>query len=314
MKLEEGVPTLFLTHQKADPDAIGSIFFLKERFEGDVGLPNEPGKTGRRLLEALEMDYTLDPNIDRYEQIIVVDTPNYEQLGPLEPPLERISVIDHHPSPGWDGDLKDYIYEDRRSCAEIVYDLVDPGSVSPKEGKALIAGMMTDTSFFKRADESTFSTLLEVMKRSGVTIEEAVELVSVERSFSEKICRFKGMRRLDYNRINGYLISSTVVGSFESSVSSLILKAGADIAFSGSQRDHRILVSGRASSEMVELGIDLGGFFDEIAEGYYGTGGGHRGAAVLKGCGDVEETLDDCVDRMHRKISEKGWERDVSRN
>ncbi|MFO8110679.1 MAG: DHH family phosphoesterase [Thermoplasmata archaeon] len=307
-KVRPGLKTLFLSHQSADPDAIGCLYFLQKRYEGDVALPNPPDRRGKPLAEYLGLDYGLPPLKTNYEQYVVVDTPNPQQLDPIELPLNKTVIIDHHPSNGWDIDV---FTEERTSCAEMIYELVDPETLSKDEGIALVAGILTDTSGFSRGTCETFRILSDIMDASGITIPEVYSIISSERSYSEKICRLKGAERSSHLRENGFLIAYTYVKSFESSVCGMLLRAGADIAFTGSQRGDEFLISSRCLNEMVEHGVSLGEIFHDLAEDVQElSGGGHTGAAVLKGKGDVKEYMTLLVQRTQGLIREK----DISRS
>ncbi len=308
MEFEKGIPTLFLSHQNADPDAIGSLNFLKSRIGGEIALPDAPDSTGKRLVNYLDIKYTLNPDFSEYEQGIVIDTPDPEQLKPIElDGIEKLIVIDHHPTNHWDGKI---IYEERTSCAEIVFDLLKPDKLSKKEAIGLMAGMITDTSHFKRADPLTFRTAADILEKGGISLQQVTDIIKEDRRYSEKISRLKGAKRSKYLEINGYLIAYTKVSSFESSVSNLLLIAGADISFTASQRDDKFLISGRAKEELTKSGIDVGKILKTIGDTKEGvSGGGHLGAAVLKGTGEVDEFLDECVDCAVNEIREQGLNR-----
>ncbi len=305
MRIKKGLSTLFLSHQNADPDAVGSIFFLKNRIGGDIGLPDPPDEVAKRLVEYFSMEYTLEPDLSKYEQIIVIDTASREQLRPIEiDDVEDLIVIDHHSSNHWKHDV---IFQKRTSCAEIVYDLIHPEEITEKEAVGLLAGIMTDTSHFRRADFQTFRIASEIMEKSSVKVEQVANIIEKERSYSEKICRLKGIQRSDYIEVNGYLVAYTRVKVFESSVSNLLLNAGADIGFTGSKRDGMFLISGRVDADLVDSGIDIGKIFKDIAASETEvSGGGHEGAAVLKGIGDCDKYLEKCVDHAVDHIRKKG--------
>lgn len=308
MIIKKGIPTLFLTHQNADADGIACLYFLREKFGGDVGLPNVPSRTGKKLANYLDMDYIVEPRLETYEQIIIVDTPDPNQLSPIDLDDRDFIVIDHHSRHHWSRDI---IYKDRTSCAEIVYELVDPAKLYYKEGFALTAGILTDTSNLKRADWQTLKTLSDILYRTDVSLNEVRKMLQGSRSFSEKICRLKGAKRLNYKKVNGLLIAFSKVSSFESSISSMLLKTGADIGFTVSDRDGgKFLLSARGREEITKKGIHLGDILKEISSRYEGiTGGGHPGAAVLKGDGDADDILNECVEKTVEIILERDIER-----
>ncbi len=307
--IRPGLKTLFLSHQNADPDAIGSLYFLHNRYGGEVALPNSPDRKGKPLAEYLEFEYQFPPLKEDYEQYVVVDTPTPSQLDPISVPTKKAVLIDHHTTNGWDVDI---IKEDKTSCAEIIYDMVSPKTLSKDEGIALIAGILTDTSGLRRANVDTLRTLAEMMELSGVAISEVYSIISSQRTYSEKICRLKGAERSKHVREKGFLIAYTYVSSFESSVSEMLLRVGADISFSGSQRSNEFLISCRSKNEVINRGVDMGKLFHRLTEKEDNiSGGGHPGAAVLKGKGDVEEYMEKLVRRTRAVIKEKGISKPV---
>jgi len=310
MKIEKGLTTLFLSHQNADPDAVGCLYFLTQRYGGTAGLPTQPDRMGKKLLDHLDMEVMIEPEVSGYEQIVIVDTPNPSQLEPIEfeeEDMERAKIIDHHHTNSWDRDI---FFKNKNSCAEIIFDMVEPEGLEKDETIALIAGILTDTSFLRRGDADTFRILSEIMRSSQVSINEVSQILSHEVPYSEKISRFKAASRLDYKKVNGYFVAYTNVSSFESSVSSMLLMMGADVAFTMSKRGKDIRISARAVDEMVDEGFDLGELFKSIANSKENfSGGGHEGAAVLNGTDGNEKLIRECVGLTVEWIKDQGLER-----
>lgn len=303
MKIDKGKKTLILIHNNSDPDAIGSAFFLKNRYSGVVATPGKPDKLGKKLLNYLDLELDYSINED-YEQLIILDTPDPRQLEPFEYDEDEALIIDHHNTKNWNTDVE---YFSRTSCAEIVFDLIKPDSLSKKETIALISGIITDTSDLRRGDFRTFRTLGNILELNGTTLNEVREIISESMSYSEKIARLKGAERLSYCETNGIIIAKSKVSSFESSVSGSLLGLGADISYTGSQRDEEYLISGRAKEDIIERGFDIGSIFKDLSEECSDlSGGGHEGAGVLSGKGDVEKYLNKCVNRSLKKIRELG--------
>ncbi len=304
MEIKKDEDILFLIHQHADPDALGSAYFLQKRWGGTVASPTGPNGTGKNLLTFLGLELKKDIDIDGFDRIFVLDTPDPAQLEPYSLPEKKRFVIDHHKNSSWDEEI---LSDDRTSCCEIVYDLVEPDDLTEKEGVGLIAGILTDTSSLKRGDAKTFSTLSEIMKSSGVSLDRVRSVLFERRSYSEKIARLKGAKRATHHEVNGFIIATTNIGAFEGSVSSYLLEGGADIAFSGSEKDESFRISGRADNEIVEQGLDIGGIFQVLSkEDVDVSGGGHPGAAVLTGEGALKTYLDKCIERVYNEIDERG--------
>lgn len=312
MRIKEGKSTLFLIHQHADPDAIGSSYYLSRIFSGDVASPTSPNKSGKNLLSFLNFEIQHSVNFEDYEQVIVLDTSGPDQLAPLDPPSDGtlVLVIDHHLSNSW-GEEVELHFEDRTSCSEIVYEITDTETLTRKEGIALAAGILTDTSFLKRGDSRTFLSLGEILEKSGIDLYEVKDILYERRSYSEKVARLKGVKRSSFIETDGFIIAHTEIGAFEGSVASYLLKGGADIAlgFNHSEEKDFLRISGRVVKDMVEKGIDLGKIFRNLSKQRKDTeGGGHPGAAVLTVSNVSEEKnhyLELCLDSIISLIKEK---------
>lgn len=304
MEIEKDEKILFLIHQHADPDAVGSAYFLQRRWGGKVASPTGPSGTGKNLLTFLRLSLHNDIDFSNFDRIIVLDTPDPGQLEPFESPEDKRFIIDHHRNSSWDEEI---FFRDRTSCSEIVYEMEEPEELTREEGVALIGGILTDTSSLHRGTFETFEVLSEIMKKSGVTLDEVRSILFDKRSYSEKIARLKGAQRSSQIEVNGFIIAKTEIGAFEGSVSSYLLRGGADIAFSGSENDDRFRISGRALEEALEKGIDIGRLFKSLQEDYSEvSGGGHPGAGVFSGEGSLEKYLDLCIEKIVDEIKEKG--------
>ncbi len=304
MEIEKDEKLLFLIHQHADPDAVGSAYFLQRRWGGKIASPTGPSGTGKNLLTFLGLSLYNDIDFSKFDRIIVLDTPDPCQLGPFEPPKDKRFIIDHHRNSSWDEEI---FFRDRTSCSEIVYEMEDPEELTKEEGVALIGGIFTDTSSLHRGTSETFEVLSKIMEKSGVSLDELRSILFDKRSYSEKIARLKGAQRSSRIEVNGFIIVKTEIGAFEGSVSSYLLRGGADIAFSGSEDDEVFRISGRAVEDVLEKGIDIGRVFKSMQKGYSEvSGGGHPGAGVLSGKGSLEKHLDLCIEKIIDEIKEKG--------
>lgn len=307
MEIEKDEKILFLIHQHADPDAIGSAYFLQNSWGGRIASPTGPSGTGKNLLTFLGFELVHDIDLIKFDRIVVLDTPDPAQLEPFYPAEEKRLVIDHHSNSAWDGEV---LFENRTSCCEIVYDMERPNKLTKKEGIALISGILTDTSSLNRGSSETFKTLSEIMEKSNVSLEEVKSILYDRRSYSEKIARLKGAQRVSLKEVNGLIIAKTRIGAFESSVSNYLLRGGADVSLSGSEDEGLFRISGRASEEVLKEGLDLGNIFQSLSKGNTDiSGGGHPGAAVLSGEGDLKTIMDVCIGKILEDIKEKGMGR-----
>jgi nanoRNase/pAp phosphatase (c-di-AMP/oligoRNAs hydrolase) len=255
----------------------------------------------------LEIDVTEKPDLSQYDKVIVVDTASPDRLGDYQKDLGNLIVIDHHmKGDKWQAKYH-YTDENRSSCSEIIYEILRLGSreITHKIGIALCAGILTDSGKFSYADSKTMRIFSDIMEEGKVGMDEVLSIFSDdhETDYSKRISRLKGAQRLKYERISGYIIATSFVGSFESSVCVSLLNIGADCAFVGSQRGEDFRISGRANQTLVSVGMHLGDLFSQIGSENGCEGGGHDGAAGLTGTGDVEAFLNICLFSAKNAIS-----------
>jgi len=288
-----------LLHGNADPDALGSAYAIQRAFP-DVVIA-APGGLDRvsKVIAAklgIEVRDAVDPA--EYDLVAAVDASSREQLG--LPDLGEVAVvIDHHaPSGDWNGPLH-LIDESRRSCAELVHDLLREADHVPDRSTALAlaAGMLTDSGHFRFANPDTLDTMAALMRETGIGMDEVLDLTDLAPDVSERISQLKGAQRLRFERIGDGVAAVSLGSAHESSVCKALLMIGADIAFVGSQRDERFRISARARQDMVRKGLHLGKLLDEVGGETQNSGGGHAGAAGLTGVGDVEAVLNICLSK-----------------
>ena len=198
----------------------------------------------------------------------------------------------------WDGALF-YCDESRRSCAEIVFEILKRAGteVDRRLGLALAVGMLTDSGHFRFANSALMRTFSEVMEVSGINMDEVMDLTDLEPDVSERISQLKGAQRMRFDRLGDHIVAISLGSAHESSVCKAMLNIGADVAFVGSQRDERFRISARARQDVVRKGLHLGKLLDEVGGETSNNGGGHAGAAGLTGVGDVEAVLNICMSK-----------------
>jgi len=203
-----------------------------------------------------------------------------EKLKDIVLASEHIIALDHHiaTSPPF---VSVVLIKKYTSASEIVLDMIiemnhtEILETNYKLATALIGGILYDTAFLSHATKKTFE-LLSILVEKGDYRKILHCLKHIPRDISERIARLKGAQRAQVLRLNDYLIVITHVGSYESSVASALIGLGADVALSISKKKNGFRVSGRSRGM-----INLGEIFQQIAEKYKGTGGGHPGAAAI---------------------------------
>ncbi|MCL2606986.1 MAG: DHH family phosphoesterase [Methanomassiliicoccaceae archaeon] len=299
--LLEGKNKVILVHGNADADAVGSAYALAECFPtAAIYAPVGVDRIAKIVVDKLGIRILGECDISEYEQVVVVDTSSPEQFKPIEIKIPANSiVIDHHrPTGKWEDVI--FICDDRRTaCCEIVYEIICSSGIdiSRNTGMALLCGMLTDSGHFSFANTDMLRVFAEIMDKTGIEMDEALNFPRSDVGISERVAVLKGMERSKFDRVGDMIVAISYGGSFEASVCKALLSAGADIVFVGSQRDERFRLSARADQGMVRSGIHLGEIMKDLGKETETDGGGHAGAAGLSGIGDVEAMLHICMQR-----------------
>lgn len=299
---------LVLLHGNADPDALGCAYAIARAFpEADICAPGGMDKIAKVVASKLNIKVLERADMAKYDQIVVVDTSSPDQLGEFASVPPETIIIDHHArSDRWGG--RTYYCDDtRKSCAEIVYQILRASGVKVERdaGLALLAGMLTDSGHFRYSNGALLRSFADLMEEAGVEIDEVTSMTDLEPDVSERISQLKGAQRIRFDRIGDRIVAISVGSAYESSVCKGMLSIGADVAFVGSQRDEHFRLSARARPEMVRMGLHLGRMLEDVGTETSNDGGGHGGAAGLVGVGDVEAILNICMQRTMDFLREK---------
>lgn len=291
---------LVLVHGNADPDALGCAYAIFSSFpQVTVVAPGGLDRVSKLIADRLDFRPRELADVGDFDKVVILDTSSPDQLAPMLDLPERCIVLDHHaPNERWRSHLY-HCDETKRSCAEIVYQLlkVSRAKLAREAGLALLAGMLTDSGHFKYATPSLLATFAEIMDGCGIEMDEVYDLVDLEQDISERISQLKGAQRMRFERVGDRLVAISLGSAFESSVCKALLGMGADVAFVGSQRGEQFRVSARARQDVVRMGMHLGKMLGDVGAETMGDGGGHGGAAGLMGVGDVEAILNICMSR-----------------
>jgi len=287
---------LYLCHRNADPDAIGSSFALSQAFGGTIGVVDDLSRLGATLTEAIGAHVILKPQFQDYDLVVVVDTSVKLQVGGnLQVPY---ALIDHHLDKGLLDDALFYIQRPAKSTAEIVWRILkDNGKMPDRDSAlALMAGIVSDTGRFKRATPETFTVAAELLAEGGFSYEEALEVLSIPTSVSQRIAVLKAASRAEVLRHGDWIIASSVVNSFEGVAAMSLVDLGADVAFVAGRhgKGERIRISARSSRAAAREGLNLANLLGEVGQAFNGDGGGHMSASAMEAVGDPSVILDAC--------------------
>ena len=275
-------------HVNADPDCVGSAFALREAFGGTVAASDGLNRPGERLAKLLAFDHERIAHPENFDLIVAVDTGSRSGLGPLGARVGDPLVVDHHaygdlharaPAKAWDAE--------RASCAEVVLSLLDAAGKkpSPAAARALLAGLITDTARFRYADAHALRAAARLQEIGGLRMEEMYdglrEADDEDDEIDARVAALKAAQRAQVERVGRFLLATSDVGSWDAAAANALVRAGADVAIVGTERSAEARLSLRGSARART--IHLGEVANEVARAIDWSGGGHEGAAGLRG-------------------------------
>jgi len=253
------------------------------------------------------LSFHMDKEIFNADVIIIVDSNNLDQVKLLNnKDLNTPFIfIDHHLNlqlnyPSNKSSLN-LIFENYSSTSEIVLELFNDFSVKlPIPHRYLLtSAILTDSGFLKYGNTKTIKNLNNILQ-SQIEIQDIIPLLERERDVSEKIAIIKALQRVKLVRINNWLIGISHLSSFTASAASILTKVGFDVGIvvSEDKSDYRITIRAR-KQVCLKTGLHLGKIIRKINDV---NGGGHDGAATLNGKNNVEETLNQLIDKIKETL------------
>jgi nanoRNase/pAp phosphatase (c-di-AMP/oligoRNAs hydrolase) len=302
---------LLLCHHNSDPDAVCSAFAcqgllkkIKPKLNIEIGTGQGVSKLTKNLFRYIPVVVNMQPNVEKAEAIIMLDTNTIQQLDTLADRVARatapIIVVDHHSAhPDTQAICRLCITnEEASSTCNIVYGFYKEQNLKPNpdEAKALFLGMAYDTRHFVLADSATFKAVADLVD-SGVNAQEALAMLALPMDFSERVARVKACRRAKIVRIDNWIIAFSHVSAFEASAARALVDLGVHMAAVAGKKGDSVEISLRCTREFTEktsvhLGRDIA---RPLGEALLGQGGGHAMAAGVNGKGDVKAALKRCL-------------------
>ena len=285
---------LLLVHHHADADSVGSAIALAAAFPGArISATNGLSAAGRVMAERLEVEIEERPPESWDGTLVVVDTSNPEHCAPL-PECESVVVIDHHQTPGkWPAGTLLVHESTAKSTAEIMTRLLAQLGVglTPEMALPLLAGVYADTGHFRHATRDSFE-VAHTLAAAGGDPREAMILLDRVRPQAQRALFLKAAQRLKFSQEGKWLLATTRTGSFESGTARLLVILGADVALAASgNKKGQVRLSSRASSAIIEAGLNLAQLLETLADEQGGSAGGHPGAAGFQAQGDPDALL-----------------------
>ncbi len=297
-----------LLHHNADPDAVGSgvalaIGLKQLGVECRVVAPLGLSAQSKKLLQAYP--YPIEEDASQLsEMVIVVDTGSSAQLPAQALNNKKVVVIDHHtPGDVAKSALISFVDEKCRATAVVIYYLLLGMNVKITREIAtyLIAGIVADTGFLRMCRNEEVHVLDALLKK-GVDLQHIMNVLHVERDYSERIAVLKGVRRVELYSVGEVIVAITEIGSYESMVALSLLKLGADVGVAANIQKDEIRISCRVRSSVAQQ-INMLEIFSQLENLLNGKSGGHITAVSFNG--KAPENWDKAREQIVKAISEK---------
>ncbi|MFX1256457.1 MAG: bifunctional oligoribonuclease/PAP phosphatase NrnA [Promethearchaeota archaeon] len=314
---------LITTHDLVDIDGLTSVFVLKffiEQFNNSNGIRcifPEFSKPTREFVIKLskrfpKINFTFEKevNLSEIDIIIILDTNNLDQVkfsnnfNILNSEIPFI-FLDHHLNLNkeYKGNITrlNIIDDNFSSSSEIIFELCENFNIELKTHHKymLIAAILTDSGFFKYANNDTIARVSKLLNNE-LDYQEIISMLRVDKDLSEKLAIIKALQRVQLIQHGKWIIGITHVGSFEAKVAHSLLNLGFDVGIVYSEKKSEYRVSTRAKKSACKTGLHLGKILEEVSALSKGSAGGHEGAASLNG--KVE--LKNVIDKILKKIKE----------
>jgi len=316
----KGKNLLITSHDLADLDGFISGIALKYCFE--TYFPNQNvqltfsglSKHTKSLIAKFRIKFpnfifTFQKHVELsdFDVIVIVDSNNLDQIklfNNLDLDIPFI-FLDHHLDlqKNYSGNISsiNLIFDKYSSTSEMVLELFDECNIKlPLPYKfLLVSAILTDSGFLKYGNTRTIKNLNYILQ-DELEIQDVIPLLEREIDISEKIARIKALQRVKLIRVNKWLIGISHLSSFSASAASTLTKVGFDIGIVVSEDKSDYRITTRATKQVcLKTGLHLGKIIGEINNV---NGGGHDGAATLNGKNDVEEILNQLIDKIKESL------------
>lgn len=300
-----------LAHENPDGDAIGSLiaFYLILRdMNKDVEVI--ASKIPERFKYLEDIDKIVDNSQKNFDLVIVLDCASKKRIGQIDNIVDRASqviVIDHHVSNTLYGDIN-YIEGNTSSCAQVLYYLFKEWkwNINKECGKALMTGVLTDTSGFKNdnVDKNTYLMAAEML-------DVGIDIYNLQREVLTIVTKPQlELKRIALDRLeffdNGKIAFSYVTKKDIDSVGAMVgdheglVEIGRDIIgvevsiFMREDEGFKISLRSNGSVKVNEIAE----FFD---------GGGHEMAAGLNIDKNLEDAKNDIIRETMKVVDRYEW-------
>ncbi|MCW4022890.1 MAG: DHH family phosphoesterase [archaeon] len=313
----EAKQVVLLCHHNADPDAIGAAFAfqnllkqLKPNIKTEVASPEGPSKLSKAVIESINVELTIQPQIETADLVVLLDTNTLQQLNEWAPRIKSnqpLLLIDHHAPHPETQEISTLSVTDESACStcEIVYRLFKEAKITPSldSAKGLFLGIAFDSRHFILANSETLKIVAQLAQT--VNPQELLPILSLPMDYSERVARLKTAGRIKIVKVDKWLIVLSHVSTFQASAARGLVALGAHVAVVAGEKGDAIQVSFRASQAFfdktgIHMGTDLAA---PLGTFLGGMGGGHSVSAGANGTGSVKDSLKFCEKLIKQELS-----------
>ena len=294
--------TLLTFQSVADMDAVASAIALSKMVRrAEVRATGALDSQSRAVLKCLGLKVPALESLKGYANIIVVDACTADSLGKWGRAIRddffgTLVIIDHHYHSGKMKADAELLLPSRSSTCEIVLGLLKAGKkrIDRKTALLLAAGIISDTAFWKSANDETFVAMSQLLSKAGRGAGDYQKIAKIlqrppDHAMTEKIV--EAVRSAALREKGGIMVATTVSHAFHLQCAVYLVSLGCDYAFVADP-DRGIVLAARSDYARGNIGRVM----QVIAARIGGQGGGHEKVGGARGtipnCG---EALDYCA-------------------
>lgn len=299
--------TLVSFHSIGDLDAVASALVLEnvlqqKRVDCEVKALDSINSASKTVLKKLWLPEIEKAGALDYDNIILVDVSNPDLLGEKADEIARFKgtlvAVDHHYHSNHLRNAYLFVNQKSSSVSEIIYAMskLTRVKLSRKHALLLLAGILSDTAFFKSAKNETFKAVSELLDLGGANFREVVELTETRPGLSEKTAVLKCVSQARFERFRESIIALGESPCYELGCASALVCIGADFAFVSNPKEARI-----SAAKAVSAKGNVGKIMEAVGKSFGGSGGGHEAVGGAKGRKErLSNALGECV-RLAKK-------------
>lgn len=314
---------LVMGHSIADVDSVSSAASLASyikkvsRVSCDLGFPDHVNPNATKLAEELDICYVINPKLEDYDKIFVVDFSAFEMLGEVEDSFYKavesgteFVCIDHH-----EGN-KDFLKKMKLSFVEnsasatcvLVYSLFNQNNVKLDKTTATLiaAGIFVDSAGMKVANPDALEIVAACLRVAKTDLPSIRLLISIKNDISKRLAKIKASKRVKIYGIGDFLICVSHVNCFESDSAQALMMLGSDVSIVYSKEKEGRIILRLSDSGLHDYNLNLATQMIPYAIEKHGCrGGGHPGAAGIH-CKvkDVNKIVDSLIESVRLNLPE----------